>query len=154
MGVDVIKRMVKLLEGRSRDIDAEERARIAAGALLVECARSDSTYSDDDRHAVAHALVQLFDLEPEVTDALVAVAEKKSEEVWHDWILTQAVKRGFDVDGRRALIHKLWMITHTDGVLHSREERFVRRIAYELDLSDDDIEASRPEGVPGGGAAV
>lgn len=145
MGANVIKRMVTLLEGGSRDIGAEERARIAAGALLVECARSDSTYSDDEREAVAHSLVHLFDLDPEVSEALVAVAEKKSEEVWHDWILTQAVKRGFDVDGRRALIHKLWVITHTDGVLHSREERFVRRIASELDLSDEDIEASRPE---------
>ncbi len=144
MRKQIIERIVKLLDGRSPALDEDERTRIAAGALLVECARVDSSYTDADRRLVCEALTQLFDLDAEVTEALVAVAEKRTEEVWHDWILTQAVKRGFDPEERRRLVARLWRIAHTNGVLEHREERFIRRIAHELDLSEDDVEASRP----------
>ncbi|MDH4017049.1 MAG: TerB family tellurite resistance protein [Actinomycetota bacterium] len=146
----LIHRIEKVLDGRTQDVDPAERTRIAVGALLVECARIDSSYSDADRQAVADALTGLFDLDPEVTDALVAVAEKRSEEVWHDWILTQAVKRGFDADGRRALIAELWRITQTNGVLENREQGFIERIARELELSEEDVEALRAGAEVGG----
>jgi uncharacterized tellurite resistance protein B-like protein len=155
---EAIQHIIELLERRPKNVDAEERLRIAAGALLVECARVDASYSDDDRGAVAAAVIQLFGLGSEVADVLVAIAEKRAVDVWHDWILTKAVKRGFDAQERRLLVHKLWKVAVANGVVEPREESFVRRIARELGVSDAEVDAARPDAAatqpePGGASA-
>jgi uncharacterized tellurite resistance protein B-like protein len=145
MHKEAIRRIVALLESRPETVDEEERLRVAAGALLVECARVDTSYSDADRSEIAAAMIQLFGLGPEVADVLVAIAEKRADDVWHDWILTAAVKRGFGADQRRVLIRKLWKVAVANGGMGPREEAFVRRIAQELEVPDSEVDATRPD---------
>lgn len=103
----------------------------------------DASYSDAERAAVAAAMVQLFALEPDVADPLVAIAEKRADEVWHDWILTEAVRRGFDAEEREILVHKLWKVALASGGITHREEAFVHRIGRELGISAADVDRVR-----------
>ncbi len=76
---------------------------------------------------------------------LIAIAERRVGEVWHDWLFTQAIRRGFDVYERGELIGNLWRVALADGVLHRLESFLVERVAAELEVPEDDLATMRAQ---------
>jgi uncharacterized tellurite resistance protein B-like protein len=125
------------LRGEQAEKPDGKRAHVAAAALLVECARVDATVDESEERAIAEGLARVFDLDDEVAESLVALAERRLDEVWHDWLFTDAVRRHFDLEERVALVRILCEVAHANGLLHPREDAFVQRIARELGVPDD-----------------
>jgi uncharacterized tellurite resistance protein B-like protein len=145
---DVIQRVVRICEGGPPAGTDPERARVAAAALLVECARMDHEVSDAERSEIVAGVGRLFALEAEVAGMLVAVAEGRADDVWHDWLFTDAVRRGFDDDGRLALVRELRRVAVSNGRADPREEAFIRRIARELGVPAARVEDARRNDSP------
>jgi len=131
--------ILRLLEGPASDAEVPgfNRETVAAAALLVECARIDSEFSEEERESVQHIVQEFFDLDPQLAEMLVGIAEKRFDEVWDDWLFTQAVKKGFDLQKRAELIDRLWEVAQADGVLHRFESFLVQRLAEELDVTPE-----------------
>jgi uncharacterized tellurite resistance protein B-like protein len=140
---EVIERLVRCFESEPTGEPDGWRAQVAAAALMVECARVDSHFNDVERRAIAAAARELFDLEPDVADMLVAVAERRADDVWHDWLFTESIKRSFGPDERAALVRKLCQLAHVNGDLQRHEDAFVRRIARELQVPDEVLAEAR-----------
>jgi uncharacterized tellurite resistance protein B-like protein len=96
-----------------------------------------------ERRAIAAAARELFDLDPDVADMLVAVAERRADDLWHDWLFTEAIKRSFSPAARAALVRKLCQLARVNGDLHRHEDAFVRRIARELQVPDEVVAQAR-----------
>jgi uncharacterized tellurite resistance protein B-like protein len=140
----IVRRVVELLrEPPPPSAAPAVRREVAAAALMVECARVDTRFTDDERCAIAKFVRELFNLEDEVATLLVAIAERRADEVWSDWLFTEAIKTGFDSDAQVELIEKLWGVAYADGVLHRLEVQLIDRIATELGLSGEAVERSR-----------
>jgi len=140
----IVRRVVDLLrEPPPPSAAPAVRREVAAAALMVECARVDTRFTDDERCAIAKFVRELFSLEDEVATLLVAIAERRADEVWSDWLFTEAIKTGFDSDEQVELIEKLWGVAYADGVLHRLEVQLIDRIATELGLSAEAVEGSR-----------
>lgn len=134
---DVVRRVVEGFRRAPARVDPEERARLAAAALMVECARIDAHVMPEERRAIGESVRELFDLDEEVAEMLLAVAERRVEDVWHDWLFTEAIREGFDLDARTELVRRLCNVARSNGNLGDREQAFVARIARELEVPED-----------------
>ena len=137
----------QFLERRRSDSEASQPAfspeDLAVAALMVECARVDRDHSEVELSAIVDFVRMRCGLDRETAECLVAVAERKHDEVWHDWLFTSTVKAAYDDEGRRELIEHLWEIAAADGAIHDFEEKLVHRIARELEVSDEAVSQSR-----------
>ncbi len=116
---------------------------LAAAALLVECARIDGAFSEEERDAICSAVREALGLDHETAECLVGVAEMREDAVWHDWLFTETVRTHFTEPERLAVIGRLWRVALADGTLHPIEERMISRIAREIGISEDAVEAIR-----------
>ncbi len=112
---------------------------LAAAALMVECARIDGEFSEEERDAICRAVQEQLTLDEETAECLVGVAERREDEVWHDWLFTETIKKAFDEYDRLAVIRRLWEVALADGTVHPFEESLITRIANELDISGDAV---------------
>lgn len=123
---------------------------LAAAALMVECARIDGAFTNEERDAICRAVRESLGLDHETAECLVGVAEMREDEVWDDWLFTQTVKTNFNERERRTVIRRLWEVALADGTLHPIEENLIDRIARELGVSRKEIAAIRASALEGG----
>ena len=120
------------------------REELAAAALLVECARIDREGIDPgEREAICRAVREEFSLDHETAESLVAVAEKRQDEVWHRWLFTETVKRSFNEAAKLRIIRRLWEVAFADYQIHPHELDLIARIARELGIQEEAIHESR-----------
>jgi uncharacterized tellurite resistance protein B-like protein len=122
-----------------------ELEKLAAAALLVECARIDGEFADQEHVAICRAVREAFALDRDTGEYLVAVAEKHEDEVWDDWLFTETIKRHFSQDEQLAVIERLWEVALADERLHPFEEHLITSVAHELGLSEGAVARSREQ---------
>ena len=122
-----------------------ELARLAAAALMVECARIDGSFDEEEREAICRAVREAFALDRETGEYLVGVAEMHVDELWDDWLFTETVRRHFNQDEQLMVIQRLWQVALADETLHPFEERLIARVARELGLSEEVVAQSREQ---------
>ena len=137
---DILDYLAGRLEPEAEPPPGFWREQVAAAALLVQCARVDADFAEGERAAICAAVREHFGLDAETCGALVEVAERRTEEVWDDWLFLDAVKRGFSQEQRIGILERLWEVAHADGRLHPFEEHLIERIASELGISEADRE--------------
>jgi len=120
-----------------------ERGDVAAAALMVECARIDGEFADEEREAICRAVREDLDLTEETAECLVAVAEKREDEVWHDFLFTKTIKTNFGKDEQLAVIRRLWEVAMADGKADPFEEHLISRVGRELGISERALRESR-----------
>ena len=120
-----------------------EIQKLAAAALMVECARIDGAFGEKERDAICHAVREAFALDRETAEILVGVAEKHEDEMWDNWLFTETIKRHFDRDEQLEIVRRLWEIALADEELHPFEERLIARVARELGFSEEAVAQSR-----------
>jgi uncharacterized tellurite resistance protein B-like protein len=112
---------------------------LAAAALMVECARIDGEFDEDERDEICRAVMDELVLDEETAECLVGLAERREDEVWHDWLFTEAIKTSFDEYDRLAVIRRLWEVALADGTVHPFEEHLIARIASALDIPEEAV---------------
>ena len=120
-----------------------EDMRLAACALLVETARMDGRFDDDERATVERLIAARFALPAAEAAALVADAERAVAASPQIFRFTNAVKTHFDERERAALFEMLWEVAYADGEVHEFEENLLRRIGGLIYVSDRDRGAAR-----------
>ncbi|WP_051881371.1 TerB family tellurite resistance protein [Parvularcula oceani] len=115
----------------------------AVAALLVEAARADEDYTDDERRVIDRVLKAKFGLGAEDAHALRTVAETDQAEANDLYRFSSVVKDGLDREGKMALIEDMWAIALTDEHRDPHEEQVIRRLVGLLHLEDRDSTAAR-----------
>lgn len=116
---------------------------LAAAALLMEAARMDDAVDQDERERIAQLVRWRFGLSDAETAALVAEAERVTEDLSQWYGFTAAIRGGFSDTQRIQLIEMLWDVAYADGELHDMEANLLRRIAGLLYVSDRDSGLAR-----------
>jgi uncharacterized tellurite resistance protein B-like protein len=111
------------------------RAQLAAAVLLVEVARSDQKFSDDERQAVLASVRRKFHLSEAEARQLVQLAETQSQAAHDIYQFTSQIDASFDLPQKLKLMEELWRAAYSDGSLHEYEEHLIRRISDLLHLS-------------------
>jgi uncharacterized tellurite resistance protein B-like protein len=142
---DILEYLEGRLEAEEEPLQGFSRQHVAAAALLVQCARVDAAFTDDERAVICAVVREHLGLDAETCEALIEVAERRTEEVWDDWLFLDAVKRGFDLEQRVGILGRLWEVAHADGRMHPLEEHLISRIGSELGISEADRDRLRAQ---------
>lgn len=118
---------------------------VAVAALLVEASQIDRQVTGDERNAVAAAIMRRFGMTSETVAQLVATAEAQFAETLDDWVFTEALREGYAYPERVEILGLLWEVVYADGTLSALEDELVHRVAQQLDIAEDDLEAVRAE---------
>lgn len=147
----MLNRLIALLRG---DIEAEasetgpfERRQIAVAALLLEAMYVDHRASEQEHAAVTRLLRQHFGLPDELAHELVRVADERYAEALDDWEFAEAVRAGFAPAERQEILTLLWEVAYADGDLVRLENRLIKRLAEQLELDADAVDAARATAV-------
>ncbi|MGI9511143.1 MAG: TerB family tellurite resistance protein [Geminicoccaceae bacterium] len=120
-----------------------EEKQLAAAALMVEAAKLDDDFDDEERARIESLLQSQFSLtQAEAKDLLSSGEQASGDSVeWQGF--TRAIKDGFEPEERVALIEMLWEVAYADGELHDYEASLIRRITGLLYVSDRDSGEAR-----------
>lgn len=120
------------IRGRLGEEDRESQMRglqVAAAALLIEVTRADYQVLDAEREAVLKAVRDLFALDAQETEELVALAEEEVRRAVSLYEFTRLINQNFSQEQKQKIIELLWRIAFADDEKDKYEEYLVRKVA-------------------------
>lgn len=135
----MLKRLKEIFGDRetgTQGSDDLDPLQVAVGALLVEAAKMDDAFDDDERAAIRDLLAQRFELGDDGAQRLLTAAESKIDNANELYTLTRTIKDAFTHDDRVDFMQMLWEVAYADGTLHHYESNLMRRVAGLVHVTD------------------
>lgn len=107
----------------------ESDYRLAAAALLVHVATTDSNFDEDERAKLREVLSERFQLGTEAADGLIDSAIAADREAVDLYQFTSTLNRSCDEEGRRRVVEMMFEVAYADGQLSEFEDNIVWRAA-------------------------
>ena len=101
----------------------------AAAALMFEVVWADHDIGETEMAVMATQLAELFALQPERVQALLAQATQDHEESVGLYPFTRALNDQLTADAKFEVVRALWQIAYADARIDRFEEHTIRRIA-------------------------
>ena len=127
--------MIKNIFKKEKKIEVNNNVLIAA--LLIHAAKIDENYTDEEKKIVTRSVADLFNINSEGAEKLVADAEKKEQESNQIVEFTKEIKK-YSMESRLKIIEVIWKIVYSDGTSDDYESNLIRRICGLLYISDKD----------------
>lgn len=115
----------------------------AVGALLVEAARGDEVYTDEEKTLIDDILARQFSLSVPDAAAIRAEAEEAQAAANDMYSFSRIVKDQLDYDAKCQLIEDMWAIALSDADKAPYEEMIIRRLIGLIHVDDRDSQAAR-----------
>ncbi len=122
---------------------AADKLHLAAAALLVEAARLDGRFDEDERRTIGSLLELHFSLSAEDARTLIEAGEERVSDSTQLYGFTRVIKDKLSPAERLLIVEMLWEVAYADGELHDYEAGLVRRVAGLLFVEDRDSGAAR-----------
>ena len=122
---------------------SHEELHLAAAALMVEAARLDGRFDEEERARIGKILHRRFGLEGEATDALIDAAVGEVDRIPEIYGFTKTIRDHFTHPERVAMLEMLWEVAYADGVLHDYEASLLRQVTGLLYVTDQESGAAR-----------
>jgi uncharacterized tellurite resistance protein B-like protein len=139
----VLTRIRKLLAGPEAQPARRDDLQIAVAVLLVEAARMDDHFDEQERAVIEQLLGHRFQLSREETRELLAAAEETADRSLQLHPFTRLTVERMEPKKRIRLIEMLWEVAYADGKLDPDEDLLLRRVAGLIYVSDEDRVAAR-----------
>lgn len=120
-----------------------KKYQVATAALLVEVAKADGNFSEDERKRIIDLMKNDFDLDDECVNELIAISEQKVKDSVSIYEFSSVINERFTQQEKLDLIKNLWRIIYEDGKLDSHEDRLIKIIGSTLNLEHKDIIAAK-----------
>jgi len=116
-----------------------KKYQVATAALLIEIAKSDGNFSDDERKRIIDFMKNDYDLDDECVTELIELSEHKVEESISIYEFSSILNETFNRLEKLELMKNLWRIIYQDGKLDSHEDQLIKIIGSTLNLEHQDI---------------
>jgi len=117
------------------DGDERDNKQMAVATLLVEAARADETYSDQEKTIIEKAVANLFSIDASDARQLRIDAEA-AQAAAVDLHGSTKIAKLLSLEDKTQLIESLWTIILSDGERDAYEDTLVRRICGLIHFSD------------------
>ncbi|MEM1409839.1 MAG: TerB family tellurite resistance protein, partial [Pseudomonadota bacterium] len=115
----------------------------AVACLLVEAARADGDYAQEEEEMIRTILKRQFKIDAEAAEALKTEAEAAQAAAGDLYGFSRIVKDGLDREGKMQLIEDMWRVVLTDDQRDPHEEMIIRRLIGLIHLEDRDSTEAR-----------
>ncbi|MFZ3033228.1 MAG: TerB family tellurite resistance protein [Parvibaculum sp.] len=142
----MLEKIIKALKASTHPEAAPvspETKRLAAAALLVEAARRDEHFDDNERSAIIRIVGSHFSLDAEEAKTLVDMATERQKLPYGESIFTRTIAESFTTDERIDVLKMLWEVALADGELKRVELAMIDQLAAEIGLDASASEAAR-----------
>jgi len=110
---------------------------VATAALLIEIAKADGDFSDDERNRIFDLMKN--DLDDECVNELLELSEQKVKDSISVYEFSSVINESFTQQEKFELMKNLWRIIYEDGKLDSHEDRLIKIIGSTLNLEHKDV---------------
>jgi len=115
------------------------RVQVATAALLIEIAKADGDFSDDERKRIIVLMKDVFNLDDECVNELLELSEHKVRDSISVYEFSSVINESFTQQEKLELLKNLWRIVYEDGKLDSHEDRLIKIIGSTLNLDHKDV---------------
>jgi uncharacterized tellurite resistance protein B-like protein len=139
--IDMIKRFFgnattdKENSGKADEHDIE----VATCALLVEMARIDESFTEQETETILNILKNTYGVSPEHAQALIAEAEKELVESVDLWQFARLINENYSRDEKIGIIETLWQVVFVDGKMDKYEDYLMHKMVKLLRLSHKEL---------------
>lgn len=146
--LDMLKNLFLTNDAPKADISLE----VAVAALLIEAARADDHYDDDERRAVLRLLRDMFSLSAEQAQILHDTAEAVQRDAPDSVRFTRIIKNALTEPERITFIEAMWHVVLVDHQRAPDEDALMRHLAPLVAVSDHDSAVARQRAMAALGA--
>ncbi len=118
---------------------SSKRYQIATAALLIEIAKADGNFSDDERKRIIDFMKDDYNLDDECVNELIELSEHRVEESISIYEFSSILNETFSRAEKLELMKNLWRVIYEDGKLDSHEDQLIKIIGSTLNLEHKDI---------------
>ena len=115
--------------------EREAALRMATAVLMVDVARADYVFEENEFDSVLRLLEAHFDLAPEHAAELVNLATEKADDLVSVHEFTDILHRHLSEDEKARIVGMLWRIAYADGRLDKFEDSLILKISDLLYVS-------------------
>ena len=116
-----------------------KKYQVATAALLVEIAKADGDFSEDERKRIINLMKKDFYLDDECVDEFMELSEQKVRDSISVYEFTSVINETFSQSEKYELLKNLWRIIYEDGKLDSHEDRLIKIIGSTMNIEHKDI---------------
>ena len=126
-------------EQQPEALDSGERVKIATCVLMLEVARIDEEFSDDERDHILTTLRQRYALSDADAQELMQVSTESREQSVDVWHFTNQINKLCKETEKIEIVEEVWRVVVADGGIHGNESHFMRKLATLLNLTRPQI---------------
>ena len=116
-------------------VDRDDALRLATAVLMVDVARADHVFDENEFERVLRLVEQHFQLSPEEAAELVNLASDKADDLVSVHEFTELLHEHLDEREKASIIGMLWDVAYADGQLDKYEDSLVLKISDLLYVS-------------------
>ena len=116
-----------------------KKYQVATAALLIEIAKADGDFSDEERERIIHLMKKDFELDDDLVAELLDLSEQKVKDSISVYEFSKIINESFTRQEKIELLKNLWRIVYVDGKLDSHEDQLIKIIGSTLNLEHKDI---------------
>ena len=137
----MLERLKQLLaeESPTAPEDGPELARIATCVLMLEVARIDEEFSDDERSRILEILQERYSLSAEDARELLEESERMRDKSVDVWQFTHQINKACSQAEKLEIVEEVWRVVVADGGIHGHESHFMRQLSRLLNLSREEV---------------
>ena len=116
-----------------------KKYQVATAALLIEIAKADGDFSEDERKRIIDLMKNDFELNDQCVSELLELSEKKVKDSVSIYEFSSVINESFTQREKIELIKNLWRIIYEDGKLDSHEDRLIKIIGSTMNIEHKDV---------------
>ncbi len=120
-------------------IDNAERVKIATCVLMLEVARIDEEFSDDERDRILTTLRERYALSDADAEELMQVSTESRGQSVDVWSFTHQINKLCKEAEKITIVEEVWRVVVADGGIHGHESHFMRQLGGLLNLARHQI---------------
>lgn len=140
--LDSLKRFFNKVSGdgaREMTATREHDVQVATCALLVEIARIDETFTEEELETVLSILSEKYGMSREHADELIAEAEAELDNSLDLWQFAKLINENYTNEEKVEIVETLWRIVYVDGKMDQYEHYLMNKLKNLLRLSQNQL---------------
>ena len=136
--IDLVKKFFGKSVGNGVAEQAEGRChntQVATCAVLLEMAKIDSEFSEEEQESLISILKKRFELSNEDAEKLILASNEELEGSIDLWQFTNLINRNYAIEEKLEIIKTVWEIAYADGKLDKHEDYLLHKLAELLHLT-------------------
>lgn len=139
--IDIIKRFFSSAQAERTETGeaGEHDLKVATCALLVELARIDDSFTEQEVDTIIEILKSRYGLSNDHAEALVAEADKELLESVDLWQFARLINENYSREEKIGIVEMLWQVVFVDGKMDMHEDYLMHKVSKLLRLHHKEL---------------